>query len=236
MLVGLEVGRVRVRSGPSPKETEECVFVCFAESLSPRLRERKEDFWGVVWVVWSRREGVVEVRDTAGDEASLLGDVVRFIIAERGPRGTKERRFRVLRDVVVVQSLLASVKVTCIAVFVPPCPISIRRGRCRCGRAEWNKGLSLRAKRPALLSPSAGPRPYLFVCPLSALAVPRMKRWLVRGLVVACLVRPLFQDGLGALISQSAHTSDSSPYLWLISISPKANGPDLPPLSSTLKQ
>ena len=97
VVVGLEVGRMRVRSGPVPKETEEmCVFVCFVESLSPRLRERKEDFWGVVWVVWSRREWVVELRDTMGDDVSLVGDVVEFI-GERAPRGRKDRRLRVLR-------------------------------------------------------------------------------------------------------------------------------------------
>ena len=95
--MGLEVGRIRVRSGPAPKETEEkCVFVCFVESLSPRLRERKEDFWGVVWVVWSRREWVVELRDKMGDDDSLVGEVVGFI-GERAPRGTTQRRLRVLR-------------------------------------------------------------------------------------------------------------------------------------------
>jgi hypothetical protein len=73
LVVGLDVGRVRVRSGlsPLPKETEWAV--CLAESLSPRLRERKEDL-GVV-LTWSRREFVVEVRESTGDVVSFLGEV-----------------------------------------------------------------------------------------------------------------------------------------------------------------
>ena len=72
-VVGEEVGRVRVMSVvPFPKETD-WLFVCFAESLSPRRRERKEDF-GVVWM-WSRSEWVVDVRLRMEDAVSLVGDV-----------------------------------------------------------------------------------------------------------------------------------------------------------------
>jgi hypothetical protein len=71
LVVGLEVGRARVRLSPLPKETE-CA-VCFAESLSPRLRERKEDL-GVV-LTCSSSEFVVDVRDSSGDVVSFFGDV-----------------------------------------------------------------------------------------------------------------------------------------------------------------
>ena len=64
-----------------PKATE-CA-VCFAESESPRRRERKEDL-GVVFA-WSRSEFVVEVRERTGDVVSFLGDVGLLIALGQAP-------------------------------------------------------------------------------------------------------------------------------------------------------
>jgi hypothetical protein len=89
MVVGLEVGRVRgIISKPFPKETE-CAL-CFVESLSPRLRERKEDFG--VGCMWSRRAWVVDARTRTGAEVSVAGDVGFIVIDLWGKRRRRGRQ------------------------------------------------------------------------------------------------------------------------------------------------